>query len=541
MVHVLSHMKITQADLWKPLTEAASSLALPASAVAQWVAEGALDSREEDGRQLVSVAALEALASRATSSSQAVFTRADPSDQRLAQQLQRANHLAQVGTMALSIGHEINNPLTYVIGNNEYLKKDILASLLELVADNPEATALVQEALELTNDIEDGASHIKNVVANLSGMARRQNESALVDLHDIISRSLQMAHPTLSSVLKVQTELSEVGQIVMNEVHLTQILMNLLTNAAYAVQGDLEPSIIIRCFERGEHAVVEVEDNGSGIAPRHLERIFDPFFTTKPVGEGTGLGLSVCRQLLTTIGGSMDITSALGHGTTVRVLIPLLQDDQAPAQQASAAAQRSETLRVLVLDNDEAVLRSIKNLLDAHGISVDTITHATGVLQAIQAETYDVYLCDLMMSGRTGMALYRDVTTHCPEYLSKLVFMTGGAATEEAKAFAYAHRDQLVSKPLVFEALEACLLRAHHATPSITEGCPNVVHCPMFPRFTSGKMLSIYRSIYCETLDGSHQQCARYQMMSKGTRPPPTLLPNGDSIRDTPGEIEPSS
>ena len=228
----------------------------------------------------------------------------------------------------------------------------------------------------------------------------------------------------------------------------------------------------------------------------------------------------------------MDITSALGHGTTVRVTIPLMRETLGVPLSTDEIAGPSKGLRVLILDDDEAVLRSARHLLRTHGMAADMTTQAAEMLEAIQANRYDVYLCDLMMSDRTGMALYRDVTRHCPERLSKLVFMTGGAATEEARAFAHAQRARVVPKPFVFKDLEARLLEAHQSEVQPTSGCPNVTRCPMFPRFTSGKMLSIYRSIYCEAVDGAHLQCARFQTMSKGTRPPATLMPNGDYIRE---------
>ncbi|MDG1484173.1 MAG: ATP-binding protein [Myxococcota bacterium] len=485
--------------------------------------------RIEDDVILYAVADLDAWLRAQPKSVGSLTLRATIESDAVQLKLQRANHLAQMGTMAMSVGHEINNPLTYVISNNEYICTDILPRLQALQQRHPEMQALLSELTMLHEEIEEGAEHIRRVVAELGGLRRPATETSLVLPIDAVQAALRMASPALNSSVSLTHHVMSSRPIRINISLLVQVLINLLTNAAHAVQGMLDPRIEVHCVEASGSAIIEVRDNGSGIRSELLDRIFDPFFTTKPAGEGTGLGLSVCRKLVEDMSGTMTLSSTLQQGTTVRVIIPLAKQLFATTD-SSVDLSIIHGLRILIVDDQPSVLRSVMRMLAPLGLDITTEDSPRRALKLIKDSDYDMILSDLMMPSMTGMALYQEVMQHKSEKCSRFLFMSGGPSSEEARAFCTAHADRLLTKPINYAMLTRALVSNHLQPVEHAEPCPNINRCPMFPKFQSDRMLNIYKVIYCEPTDGAHHQCSRYQSMRAGVRPSPRLLPNGEEL-----------
>jgi CheY-like chemotaxis protein/anti-sigma regulatory factor (Ser/Thr protein kinase) len=199
---------------------------------------------------------------------------------------------------------------------------------------------------------------------------------------------------------------------------------------------------------------IEVRDTGVGMSPDVLARAFDPFFTTKPTGKGTGLGLSICHGLVTAMGGQIEVESELGVGTTMRLrLMRAFEVDDAPDTSSHPVlVSPSAPLRVLVIDDEPMIHRALKRLLKRHHV-----VGALGVPSALDVlsvrHDFDVILCDLMMPEGTGMDFYAQVRASWPELLERVVFMTGGAFTEQARDFIDHVPNQKVMKPLDEQAL----------------------------------------------------------------------------------------
>lgn len=234
-------------------------------------------------------------------------------------QLTFADRLAVVGTLAAGVAHEVNNPLTYVIANLEVL----LAVLPTADADDKARQQWVQLAVEAL----DGSHRIRNIVGDLRLLSRNEvPPKHRVELARVVETALRLSSPSLRMHTQVDTDERTPGLAIMgDEGRLVQVLVNLLVNAAQALpDGRLEVNrvqIIIAKDDQGR-AILEVTDNGPGIPLELRDRIFDPFFTTKPRGEGTGLGLSVCHGIVADLGGSIDVTSEEGSGTTFRLVFP---------------------------------------------------------------------------------------------------------------------------------------------------------------------------------------------------------------------------
>jgi two-component system, NtrC family, sensor kinase len=208
--------------------------------------------------------------------------------------------------------------------------------------------------------------------------------------------------------------------------------------------------------------MIEIRDSGRGMSAQVREHIFEPFFTTKPVGEGTGLGLSICHGIVAALGGRIELDSAPGQGSSIRVVLPAAAVEVQAAAPAAAKAAPAElegasrSARVLVIDDEPLIGRSIARLLgSAHEVVV--LTSARAALARIGAgERFEAIFCDLMMPDLSGMDLHAELARQAPEQAARMIFMTGGAFTARSRAFLEQQRFRM-EKPFqrkqLFEAL----------------------------------------------------------------------------------------
>jgi CheY-like chemotaxis protein len=200
---------------------------------------------------------------------------------------------------------------------------------------------------------------------------------------------------------------------------------------------------------------VEIRDSGTGIPPQNLSRIFDAFFTTKAVGVGTGLGLSICHRIVTGLGGEITVDSSLGKGTTFRVLLPPSASALPAAVQLREVAASLRRGKVLVVDDEPAIAKALGRALEPE----HEVTIAPNADQAsrliVAGSRYDVILCDLMMPQMTGMDLHADLQQSAPEQATRMVFLTGGAFTSEARSFLDGVPNQRIEKPFDTQQVRA--------------------------------------------------------------------------------------
>ncbi|WP_224249901.1 sensor histidine kinase [Hyalangium gracile] len=242
-------------------------------------------------------------------------------------QLLFADRMAAVGRLAAGVGHEINNPLSYILSNLRFIQRELGR---EEAARLPER----EEMLTAVNDARDGAERVRDIVQELKTLSR-PDELTLgpVDLRTVVQGSLRIASQELRGRARVVEDFQEVPTIQGNGPRLGQVVLNLLINAAHAIEPGRAEENEVRVLVRAsgsKSVIVVVSDTGSGIPPENLERIFEPFFTTKPVGMGTGLGLSVCRTIILSLGGTLEVESEVGRGSTFRITLPTGGDQTAP-------------------------------------------------------------------------------------------------------------------------------------------------------------------------------------------------------------------
>ena len=265
--------------------------------------------------------------------------------QGMQQQLVQSEKMASIGQLAAGVAHEINNPIGYVNSNLNALK-NYVDNLLALVAiyEQAEATSadaeqlarikafkqkidlefLKTDVLDLLKESHEGTERVKKIVQDLKTFSHLDgggDDWQWTNLHLGLESTLNIVNSEIKYKAKIVKEFGELPEVKCLPHQLNQVFMNLLVNAAHAIES--EGTITLRTGTENDHAWVEISDTGKGIAPEHQSKIFDPFFTTKPVGIGTGLGLSVSYTIIKKHQGEIQLTSRLGQGTTFRIVLPI--------------------------------------------------------------------------------------------------------------------------------------------------------------------------------------------------------------------------
>jgi two-component system NtrC family sensor kinase len=374
-------------------------------------------------------------------------------------QLLQNDRMVLAGTLAAGVGHEINNPLTYVMANLDSAMEAMArlgGELTQAVPDGPSTVAwstTLRETEALLKEAQEGATRVRNIVRDLKFISRQDAERReSVDVREPLDFSLNMASSALRHRARLIKKYEPVSTVYADASRLGQVFLNLLVNAAQAIpDGSAEEHHITVWVRPGPAGMVavDVSDSGSGIPPDVLPRIFDPFFTTKPVGQGTGLGLSICHSLIRNLGGDITVQSEPGKGTTFTVLLPTAPESPRPAakpvaEPASSAERRGQ---VLVIDDEPPVGRSLARILGvAHKVTV--VGSGEEALAALNSGTpFDAVFCDLMMPGISGMDVYERVREASPELSRRFIFITGGSYTARARQFLERVPNRQIEKP----------------------------------------------------------------------------------------------
>jgi len=390
--------------------------------------------------------------------------------------LAQTERLASMGLLAASMGHEINNPLTYVLSNMEGLADKLpkFAALAERCSDGlrsavgdaafaaiiGEDSALLghdslDEAVAFARVALDGARRIATISKALSTFARVEtSDLCAVDLTRAIENAVAMASNEIRLRATLNLDLQPIPLVWGSEGKLSQVFLNLLINASHAIGELAGQAMTVRTWSENGSVYAAVEDTGCGIEPEHLARIFEPFFSTKGIGAGSGLGLSICRNILHEFGGDLRVESEPRRGTRFVVGLPVWTEPAAPGggpRPSDAEPPSAVHGRVLIID-DEAPVRSImRRLLGTHEVvAASSGKEALAILE--QDRTFDLILCDLMMPGVTGMDVHHWLVSHDPVLAARLVFVTGGVFGSVASEYVKHAGNLKLEKP--FDHLE---------------------------------------------------------------------------------------
>ena len=332
--------------------------------------------------------------------------RAEEEHKRLQAQLQQAQKMEAIGTLAGGIAHDFNNILGAVLGYTEMARED-----------SPPGSKVARHLDKVLEAGNRAASLVRQILA----FSRQSvSERIVLDPARIVKEVVKLLRPTLPSTIAISQRLDGCRSILADPAQMHQVLMNLCTNAFHAMEqtgGVLEITLNSRALTAadlgqrpgilpGDFAVLCVADTGPGIAPEIRERIFDPYFTTKGVGQGTGLGLSIVHGIVAEYGGFITCESEPGTGTTFRIFLPII-DAEALVEATDSAAAATGRGRILLVDDEVMLAEMGQTMLERLGYEVTARTSSFEALTVFQNEPdrFDAVLTDQTMPGMTGVEL----------------------------------------------------------------------------------------------------------------------------------------
>ena len=380
--------------------------------------------------------------------------------QALEEKAQVTSRLAAVGEMAAGIAHEINNPLTGVIGFPQIL----LAK--QNVPDD------VKEDIKI---IEEGSRRVADIVRRLLTFARQSKPVKVeANLNELIDNTLKLREYVLKTnniegITKFDPELP---WLIVDPGQLQQVFINLIVNAEQAMKKSHGRGTLTISTEKIANAIrITFQDDEPGIKKEIIGRLFEPFFTTKDPGEGAGLGLSLSRSIILEHYGKISVVSEFGHGATFIVELPLHDPTQLEAATQMNQTKETPTVnkkgRILVVDDEPGVRELLGKVMTEMGHSVDVISDAGSAMKIIDAGTiYDVILSDIRMPGMNGVDLCSLIIRKIPEMKNRIIVITGDVMGADIKAFLNTNKLAYLAKPFDIKVLKKQVQAIVNATSS---------------------------------------------------------------------------
>ena len=369
--------------------------------------------------------------------------KAEEKEKQLQQELNLASRLATIGEMASGIAHEINNPLTGVIGFSDLL----------MSRDIPED---IRRDVKL---ISEGAQRVAGITDRMLRFARQYKpERTLTDINKIIKTTLAMrAYEMKSSSIKLTTRLDpDLPTTIADVGQLQQVFLNIILNAEKEmIIAHGKGNLSVKTERINDTIRISFKDDGPGISRENLDKLFDPFFTTREVGQGTGLGLSVSYGIITLHGGKIYAESRLGEGATFFVELPIvIGTEQLKPTEPTVESERVAGARILVVDDEPIVQQLLSEILSEEGHKVVLIDNGNDALEKLGSEDFDVILLDIKLPGKSGIEIYQHLQKAAKSLVRKVVFITGDVMNKDTTAFLSRTKASYISKPFDVEQLK---------------------------------------------------------------------------------------
>jgi len=371
------------------------------------------------------------------------------------ERLLQSEKVATMGSLLAGVAHELNNPLAVMMGQAMLLQESAAGTPFAVRADK----------------IHTAGARCARVVKNFLALARSHPpERGPVALSSVVAQAVELlAYELRTSSVDVELRLSDSVPVFQADAHqLHQVIVNLVANAHHAMRQTTGPRRITLASEFDAAAArvrLTIADTGPGIPPDIQARIFEPFFTTKPTGEGTGLGLSLCRGIVEEHGGTLTVESQPGHGATFVILLPATTAGVAGAAAAVERAAPVSPKSILVVDDEPDIAAVLAETLQHDGHKVDLAADGAEALIRVQSRAYDVIFTDTRMPRMDGPGFYRELVRRLPALARRVVFVTGDVMDREKREWLESTGCLTLTKPFDVNDVRRAVHRVVGAAP----------------------------------------------------------------------------
>ena len=356
------------------------------------------------------------------------------------ERLLQSEKIATMGSLLAGVAHELNNPLSVVLGQTHLLRES---------AREPGIAAAIEK-------ITTGADRCVRIVRKFLALARQQPpERSQVGLNGLVEDSVELlAYELRNDNIQVMLRLADDLPILWADSHqLQQVLINIVTNAHHAVRqrpADRRMiSITTRADSAHQRVHVDIADTGPGIPAEIRGRIFEPFYTTKPVGQGTGLGLSLCRGIIEAHGGTIAVESEPGRGTTFAISLPVTaRPSRVDTPSAFETPAPVGTKTILVVDDERDLAEILVEALGREGHRVEMAGNGSDALRRLEQHGYDLVVSDTKMPVMDGVQFFNEIERRFPRLLKRIIFVTGDVLDAEKRRFLESSGAPFLTKPL---------------------------------------------------------------------------------------------
>ena len=396
------------------------------------------------------------------------------------------DRLRTVGRLAAGLAHEVNNPLTFVLANLESLREShqairrfirtlrvelatqeaITPQSFERITADASLQEVIDDAADMLTDCHKGMHRIQDIARSLGTFSRADdNQAEMIDITRVVDDACAMVFNQIRYRARLVKRFEPVPMIAAFPGRIAQALVNLLTNAAEAIDGGAydKHRIVVETRLEGDDLVVGVSDTGTGIHQDDRERIFTPGFTTKAHEGGMGLGLTACKRVAKEHGGRLEVHHLPDGGTRFELVLPTdtglttieHRRDSHPISEAPL-----KRLRILIVDDDAMVLSALRRRLRRRYDTVTVLGGVEALARLSEDPGFDSIVCDLMMPEIDGKSFYDAIEKEHPQLSKRIVFMSGGAFTPRLRRFAASVPNPVLQKPVSREDLES-MFSAH--------------------------------------------------------------------------------
>ena len=364
--------------------------------------------------------------------------------------LAQSEKLGALGSLLAGVAHELNNPLSVIVGRSSMLR--------DLSGD--------ERTKSMADKIYDAAQRCARIIRTFLAMARqRPQERRVANLNDAVDAAVELVIYNLRAEgieLSIDAD-PALPETLADSDQIIQVLVNLIVNAQHALRdipGERKLAVRTMFIASSDSIVITVDDNGPGISEGIRSRIFDPFFTTKPVGSGTGLGLSVSSGMVESHGGMLAIGESQLGGACFVITLPRVSAEAESDRPEAAPVETIQDLYLLIVDDEKESGEALGEMMRPHGIQYHLETSADRALELLNDTHFDLIVSDMKMPGMSGEDFYREVAARHTHYLDRMIFVTGDVIGPEIDEFRTAHDVTVLEKPVSAATFAKAVLEA---------------------------------------------------------------------------------